>query len=403
MEREAVNHHDVIVIGASAGGVDIVQQLAAGLPRDLPAAVFIAMHVPAYHKTLLPEILARSGPLPASEASDGERIRHGHIYVARSGRHLLLDHGVVRVAEGPKENGHRPSIDALFRSAARAYGPRVIAVVLSGRLDDGASGALAVKRRGGLFVVQAPQDAAYSDMPKAAIEAVGSADYVVPREELPMLLAMLSRTQAPSEDQYPVPIDLAVEDEIAHGKESDAQVASLLGAPSSMSCPDCGGVLWDLSGNELHRFRCQVGHAFSAVHLFHQQAANLEANLWRVVRGLREHALLARQIRRSSNAEWQPVAARFQQVAADSDELASRLLRHITALSEEHENLEEPEPPQPGRRVERPSPLSRLLASVAPTFEEPPEAGAPPKRREPERADVGRAGTGPPETEPGGE
>ena len=99
MEREAVNHHDVIVIGASAGGVDIVQQLAAGLPRDLPAAVFIAMHVPAYHKTLLPEILARSGPLPASEASDGERIRHGHIYVARSGRHLLLDHGVVRVAE----------------------------------------------------------------------------------------------------------------------------------------------------------------------------------------------------------------------------------------------------------------------------------------------------------------
>ena len=153
MEREAVNHHDVIVIGASAGGVDIVQQLAAGLPRDLPAAVFIAMHVPAYHKTLLPEILARSGPLSASEASDGERIRHGHIYVARAGRHLLLDHGVVRVAEGPKENGHRPSIDALFRSAARAYGPRVIAVVLSGRLDDGASGGL-LDRNPNLYVVE---------------------------------------------------------------------------------------------------------------------------------------------------------------------------------------------------------------------------------------------------------
>jgi two-component system chemotaxis response regulator CheB len=403
MEREVTNH-DVIVIGASAGGVDILQQLAAGLPRDLPAAVFVAMHVPAYHKTLLPEILTRSGPLPASEASDGERIRHGHIYVARAGRHLLLERGRVRVAEGPKENGHRPSIDVLFRSASRAYGPRVIAVVLSGRLDDGATGALAVKRRGGLFVVQAPQDAAYSDMPRAAIEAVGSADYMVPRSELPMLLAMLSRTPAPPEDQYPVPLDLAVEDEIAHGRESDAQVASLLGAPSPMSCPDCGGVLWDLSGSELRRFRCQVGHAFSAVHLFHEQAAKLEANLWRVVRGLREHSLLARQIRRSSSsAEWQPVAARFQQVAADSDELASRLLRHITALSAEHETVQEPEPPHPGRKVEGPSPLSRLLASVAPTtLEEPAEAGAPPKRREPERADVGRPGTLP-KTDPGGE
>src|SRR5262245_41110191 len=292
--------HDVIVVGASAGGVDAVQKLAAGLPPDLPAAVFVVMHLPAQPKSVLPDILSRSGPLPASEAVDGEGIREGQIYVARAGHHLLIDRGKIRLSHGPEETGYRPSIDACFRSAARAYGPRVIAVVLTGRLDDGAAGALAVKRRGGLLVVQKPEDAAYADMPRAALDAVGSADYSVPRSELALLLAMLSRTEAPDEQDFPVPLEMTVEDEIAHGAESDAQVTSLLGAPSPMSCPECGGVLWGMSDRQVERYRCQVGHAYSAVHLFHAQEVVLQAQLWGAIRGLREHALLARQIHQSS-------------------------------------------------------------------------------------------------------
>jgi two-component system chemotaxis response regulator CheB len=374
MEREPT-HHDVIVIGASAGGVDTLQKLAARLPADLPASVLVVMHVPALHKTLLPEILNRSGPLPASEARDGERIRRGRIYVARSDHHLLVERGRLRLSRGPKENRHRPSIDVLFRSASRAYGPRVIAVVLSGRLDDGAAGALAVKKRGGLFVVQSPEDAVYDEMPKAALESVGSADYVVPREELGALLTLLSRTPAPPDEEFPVPLDMAVEDEIARGRESDAQVSALLGQPSHLSCPDCGGVLSDLTSNELLRFRCQVGHAYSAVHLFHAQESKLQEQLWGLVRSLREHALLARQIRRSAaRHDWVAPAGRFAGVARRADELASQLLRQLAAMA--GVGPQGPSQPRPAADNDWPSPLSRVLASVAPVAEEPsPESG----------------------------
>jgi two-component system chemotaxis response regulator CheB len=199
-------HRDVIVIGASAGGVEALQKIARGLPGDLAAAVFVVLHVPPYLKTILPGILGRCGALPASEARDGEPIEEGHIYVARSDRHLLVDRGIMCVTAGPKENGCRPAIDVLFRSAARAYGPRVIAVVLSGLLDDGAAGALAVKRRGGLLVVQAPEDAAFSDMPQAALDTVGTADYTIPLTDVPLLLSMLSRLPAPCEGDLARPL-----------------------------------------------------------------------------------------------------------------------------------------------------------------------------------------------------
>src|SRR5262249_3828097 len=150
--------------------------------------------------------LGRSGALPASEARDGEPIEEGHIYVARSDRHLLVDRGIMRVTAGPKENRCRPAIDVLFRSAARAYGPRGIAVVLSGLLDDGAAGALAVKRRGGLLVVQTPEDAAFSDMPRAALDTVGTADYTVPLIDLPLHISMLSRSPAPCEGDLARPL-----------------------------------------------------------------------------------------------------------------------------------------------------------------------------------------------------
>ena len=328
--------HDVVVIGTSAGGVEALQRLASGLPADLPASVSVVLHVPPYLKSVLPAILSRCGQLPAVEAEDEMTLEPGRIHVAAAGHHLLVDRGSLRVSPGPKENGHRPSVDVLFRSAARAYGPRVVAVVLSGLLDDGAAGAVAVKQRGGLLVVQSPEDAAFPDMPLAALQAVGSADYSAPLAELPALLALLCRSEAPDEASFAVPLELEVEDEIAHGAESEARVASLLGEPSTFSCPECGGVLWDLSAQDRRRFRCQVGHAYSAVHLFHAQQAALQQKLWAAVRGLREHALLARQIQQSSaRGSWPSLAERFLATATESDRHASELLALLDGLGKQ--------------------------------------------------------------------
>jgi two-component system, chemotaxis family, protein-glutamate methylesterase/glutaminase len=337
-----VARHDIVVIGASAGGVDALQRLARDLPRDFPAAVFVVLHMPPYLKSVLPDMLDREGPLRVSEAGAGEPIEEGRIYIARPAFHLILDRGRVQVSQGPKENGYRPSIDVLFRSAARAYGPRVIAVTLSGLLDDGAAGAIAVKQRGGLVVVQALEDAPFPDMPRATLQAVGTADYSVPISELAMLLAMLARTSAPVEEAFPTPLEMQVEDDIAHGAESDAQVSSLLGEASAFSCPECGGVLWDLSGEGVQRFRCQVGHAYSAVHLFHAQEATLQQRLWAAVRALREHALLARQIQQTSTrSEWPSLAERFLETSVQSDENASLLTAMVETIGKpENEGAE---------------------------------------------------------------
>src|SRR5579864_7798260 len=171
--------HDIIVIGASAGGVEALVKLVGQLPGDLPAAVFVVLHIPAESPSLLPGILERSGPLPASQPGDNEAIRSGHIYVASPDYHLLIEQGRVRQMRGPKENRHRPAIDPLFRSAALTYGPRVVGVILTGALDDGTAGLLAVKRRGGVAIVQDPDEALYPSMPLSALENV-EVDYTLP-------------------------------------------------------------------------------------------------------------------------------------------------------------------------------------------------------------------------------
>jgi two-component system chemotaxis response regulator CheB len=336
--KDLQDRRDIIVVGASAGGVSALRTLARDLPGDLPAAVFVVLHVAPHAPSILPEILDRAGALSSREPDDGETIGPGTIYVARPDHHLLLDRGRVRVVRGPRENGYRPSIDVLFRSAARAYGPRVIAVVLSGALDDGAAGVRAVKERGGLVVVQAPEEASYPDMPRAALAALGSVDYSPSLVDIPPVLALLSRTPAPKEQEFPLNAEIALEDEIAHGAPSDAEVLVNLGSPSSLSCPECGGVLWELSAPEHVRFRCQVGHAYSAVHLFHAQNAALQQSLWATVRGLREHALLARQIHRSATGHgWPMVAERFLQQAARAEAQADALVKGVESLGKAEE------------------------------------------------------------------
>ena len=184
---------DIVVVGASAGGVEALRTLVAGLPEGFPAALFIVLHVPPT-TSVLPAILTRAGKLPAAHARDGDAIEHGRIYVAPPNHHLLLKGDIVRVERGPRENGHRPAINPLFRTAAMRYRERVVGVILSGSLDDGIAGSVAVKRLGGAVLVQDPADALYPTMPKGAIEA-GIANEVLPVAGIPSRLVELATTR----------------------------------------------------------------------------------------------------------------------------------------------------------------------------------------------------------------
>jgi two-component system chemotaxis response regulator CheB len=204
--------HDIIVVGASAGGVEALSRLVHDLPADLPAALFVVLHVPAHGTSLLPYILARNGPLPARHPDDGEPIVHGRIYVAPPDMHLLIRREQVRLARGPRENGHRPAVDPLFRTAARSYGPQVVGVVLSGTLDDGSAGLVAIRQRGGVAIVQDPDDALYPGMPRSALEAV-RADHCLPVGQIGATLAELAHRAVEGVD--PMPDDMEMESEIA--------------------------------------------------------------------------------------------------------------------------------------------------------------------------------------------
>ncbi len=310
--------HDIIVIGASAGGVEALTNLVARLPADLPAAVFIVLHIPAYGASVLPGILSRHGPLPAVHPTGGESVQNGHIYVAPPDHHLLVEKdGTVRLTRGPHENGHRPAVDTLFRSAARAYGPRVVGVVLTGTLDDGTAGLQAIKRRGGLAVVQNPEDALFASMPRCAIEGV-TVDHIAPLAEIGPTLARLAHSPVPRVKEAPMPRDL--EDEF---KAAEFDIKALEtrreGKPSAYACPDCHGVLWEVEEDDLLRFRCRVGHAFSPESLLASQSDALEDALWAALRALEESAALAERLSERAGGRGHGLAAdRFAQQASDA-------------------------------------------------------------------------------------
>ena len=191
MPEDRISEHRIIVIGASAGGVEAISQVVRELPADVPAAVCVVLHFPASGTSVLPSILARVGSLPAAHAVDGEPIQPGRIYVAPPDRHLIVRQERVELSIGPKENNHRPAVDVMFRTAARSHGPRVIGVVLSGTLDDGTVGLAAIRKQRGIAVVQDPEDALYPGMPRSALENVGG-DHVLPVAGIGALLGRLA-------------------------------------------------------------------------------------------------------------------------------------------------------------------------------------------------------------------
>lgn len=320
---------EVVVIGASAGGVEALREVVSRLPADLPVPVLVVLHLPARSPSALPAILSRSGPLPADRVEDGEPIRPGHIYVARSDHHLLLVDGRVRLSNGPAENGHRPAIDPLFRSAARAYGPGAVGVVLSGARDDGTAGLAAIAQRGGIAIVQDPADALHPSMPRSALEHI-AVDHVLPAVAIGPQLAELvrkGRDEWTEPDSDPTDPLLTAETEMAGMKPMTTD--QLPGRPSGFACPSCHGALFELDGLPIPRYRCRVGHAWSPESLLEEHAQAYEGALWSALRALEEKAALGRRMAASARERGSHIwAERYEGLGADAEN-AGALIREL--------------------------------------------------------------------------
>ena len=340
--------HELIVVGASAGGIEALNQLLRGLPADLPAALAVVVHVSPNGAGLLPRVLSRAGPLPALQPRQGEAPRHGRVYVAPPDHHLLIRDGVFHLSRGPRENGHRPAADPLFRSAAWSFGPRVIGVVLSGNLDDGTAGLQAVKLRGGLAVVQHPDDALCSGMPQNALENV-TVDHVVPVADMAALLVRLAHEPVNEEAERTMAQEeeLELETEMADMDPNALGRSDLLGAPSAFSCPDCGGSLFELHDAKLVRYRCRVGHAYAPESLAAAQSQAVEDALWTALRALKERAALARRLaERMKGHGAERATERYEEQARDAEQHAA-VIRELIEHGAGRPPAEPPAAPPP--------------------------------------------------------
>lgn len=284
---------DIIVIGASAGGVHALVSLVKSLRQDFNGHIFIVMHMPPFSKTYLTNILSRANDLLAVHPSDGDLIEPGKIYIAPPDHHMLLEKEHILVKRGPKENRFRPSIDALFRSAAYQYGPRVIGVVLSGMLDDGTSGMWTIKRFGGTTIIQDPADAMHSGMPESVIQFV-DIDHQLPVIEIGPLLGNLCTTKTVRKVKLSKEENFRIQTEIAIAAEKHSFDTGFLraGKLTMLSCPECSGALVVINEGKMNRYRCNTGHSFGLDALLSGVMKSVEGDLWKAVKGLEESILL---------------------------------------------------------------------------------------------------------------
>lgn len=318
-----VTGRDIIVLGASAGGVQALCKVVEDLPPDLPAAIFVVLHISRDGYSALPAILSRSGRLPASHPADGEVIRPGRVYVAPPDRHLAVQNSHIHLSRNASENGHRPAVDVLFRSAARSYGPRVVGVVLTGNLDDGTEGLAAIKKCGGVTVVQDPKDADYPGMPTSALANV-EVDHVLPLAGIGSLLASLLHEPRPNGVEDCGEVE---EEPDAMGVSEDPESA-WGGEPSGLTCPDCGGSLFERPGERPLHFRCRTGHAYSPESLLSKQFHTLEATFWAALRALEENAVLARRMEERSRQRGNLYSTmRYEKRAQEAEKHAAALRR----------------------------------------------------------------------------
>jgi two-component system chemotaxis response regulator CheB len=316
---------DVVVMAASAGGVEALRDVLSQLPAGLPAAVLVVLHVPAAGGRALPGILGRAGQLPASAATDGEQLLPGHVYVAPPDHHLLLSDGKVQLSRGPRHNGHRPAADPLFVSAAVSKGPRAIGVVLSGTLDDGAAGCAAIEKRGGLVLVQDPRESAYEGMPRAAIAATRHPRVL----RLADLAAVIGREAGTAVPAVPLEPDPDLDRQLSVFLGTGPPSATLPGLWSGVTCPECGGPLQQEDATVPVRFECQTGHAWSPETLVAAQASGIERALWAAVLRLEERARLNQVLADTAGGQGYPASAGSFLSAARTAVASAREIRAL--------------------------------------------------------------------------
>ncbi len=327
---------DIVVVGTSAGGVEALRELVGGLPKDFPGSVFVVMHTAPDSPGVLAQILDRAGPLPVANAANHDAIRPGRVYVAPPDLHMLLEPGRVRLTHGPKENRFRPAVDPLFRSAAQVFGPRVVGVILTGGLDDGTSGLWAIKRLGGVAVVQDPDEAFMSSMPLSALAQV-EVDYTLPLAEIAPVLARLAADAPAGRGGDGVPEELSIEVKIAmeeHGLEAGVMK---LGTPSVYTCPECHGTLLQLKEDGRTRYRCHTGHAFSADSLLAELTGSVEETLWSAIRSIAESALLLRHMAEHARESDAAAADRYLEKAREAERRGDLVRQAVF----DHEHLSE--------------------------------------------------------------
>lgn len=327
----------IVVVGASAGGVTSLQELVAGLPPTLNAAVFVVLHIRPDATSHLAEILSSRGTVPASNAEDGEEIRPGRIYVSRPDHHLLIESERIVVRRGPKENRFRPSVDALFRSAAYTHGPRVIGIVMSGALDDGTSGLWSIRRFGGVTIVQDPQDASFDSMPLSALDQVEVDHTLAARDIGPLVATLAGMVPVTPVDPPAELLDRTrIETEVAASANAFAIGAIKHGERTVFTCPECHGALVRITEDGRARYRCHTGHGFTSSALLAGMTEAVEPALWQATRALEEVVMLLDEMARSTAAAGRPeVAERFSRKARETEERA----RIIQGLAVRHEHL----------------------------------------------------------------
>jgi len=311
---------NIVVIGASAGGIEALKRLFASLPPDSSASFFVVQHLSASYASQLDRILQSATAMPVVFAFDRQPIMPDTVYLASPDRHMVIEDQHLRITRGPRENRARPAIDVLFRSAALAFGPRVIGVVLTGSLDDGTAGLWQIKDQQGLAFVQDPDDAFHRSMPQSAIEHVET-DFVGALDRLADKITWQVGQDLPLPAEKPPRPDQRIENRVALGENGMQAGVMELGKPSKYSCPECSGVLIQVEEGRIVRFRCHTGHAYSIQSLLTDVNDTVDTSLWSTVRAIEERILILQQLADIADREGYPdKAARLRAKAAMAEQ-----------------------------------------------------------------------------------
>jgi two-component system, chemotaxis family, protein-glutamate methylesterase/glutaminase len=325
-------NRDILAIGTSAGGFEALRFLAGEFSRDLPASVLVVIHLSSQFRSALDAVLTQAGPLPASFAVDGEKLEKRHIYIAPAERHLIVDDGHLRLGSGPRENNSRPALDPMFRSAALCCGPRSVGAVLTGTLGDGAAGLQALKQSGGVTVVQDPSDAAFAEMPTTALIR-SQPDHVVSLAGMPALFEKLVRE--PAGEAVRVSSSLQYEVNVAIGGRGSMNEMDQIGRRSVLACPDCHGIMWEINEGELVRYRCHVGHAYSAEIMSLALDENLKRAFGSALRALEERVALAKKLQAQAIESGRTLIADSWATKAVEFEAEARVIRDSIRRTDE--------------------------------------------------------------------